>query len=148
MPTICVSQSPLHSAQCDDIIERLPQGIDTKIGSEGTYLSGGEQQRRAIARAILKNAPVVILDEATAFADPENEVLVQKAFAELTKHSTVIMIAHRLSTVRGADKIYVLDHGEIAEQGTHDELTAKGGLYSEMWKEYQSAVNWKVGGSA
>ena len=138
----------LHSAQCDDIIERLPQGIDTKIGSEGTYLSGGEQQRIAIARAILKNAPVVILDEATAFADSENEVIIQKAFAELTKHSTVIMIAHRLSTVRGADKIYVLDHGEIAEQGVHDELTAKGGLYSAMWKEYQSAVNWKVGGSA
>ena len=138
----------LHSAQCDDIIKRLPNGINTMLGADGTYLSGGEQQRIAIARAILKNAPVVILDEATAFADPENEVLVQKAFAELTKHSTVIMIAHRLSTVRGADKIYVLDHGEIAEQGTHDELIAKDGLYSEMWKEYQSAVNWKVGESA
>ena len=112
----------LHAAQCDDIIDRLPQGINTVLGSEGTYLSGGEQQRIAIARAILKKAPVVILDEATAFADPENEVLVQKAFTELTKHSTVIMIAHRLSTIRNADKIYVLDHGEVVETGKHDEL--------------------------
>ena len=135
----------LHAAQCDDIIERLPQGMDTVLGSEGTYLSGGEQQRIAIARAILKKAPVVILDEATAFADPENEVLVQKAFKELTKHSTVIMIAHRLSTIRNADKIYVLDHGEVVETGKHDELVEKGGLYSAMWKEYQSAISWKVG---
>ena len=115
------------------------------IGSEGTYLSGGEQQRIAIARAILKKAPVVILDEATAFADPENEVLVQKAFNELTKHSTVIMIAHRLSTIRNADMIYVLDKGEIAESGKHDELIGKNGLYSRMWKEYQVAISWKVG---
>lgn len=135
----------LHAAQCDDIIDRLPQGINTVLGSEGTYLSGGEQQRIAIARTILKKAPVVILDEATAFADPENEVLVQKAFSELTKHSTVIMIAHRLSTVRNADKIYVLDHGEVVEAGKHDELVEKGGLYSAMWKEYQSAISWKVG---
>ena len=135
----------LHAAQCDDIIDRLPQGINTVLGSEGTYLSGGEQQRIAIARAILMKAPVVILDEATAFADPENEVLVQKAFSELTKHSTVIMIAHRLSTVRNADKIYVLDHGEVVEAGKHDELVEKGGLYSAMWKEYQSAISWKVG---
>ena len=135
----------LHAAQCDDIIERLPQGINTVLGSEGTYLSGGEQQRIAIARVILKKAPVVILDEATAFADPENEVLVQKAFTELTKHSTVIMIAHRLSTIRNADKIYVLEHGEVAEVGKHDELIEKGGLYSKMWKEYQSAISWKVG---
>jgi len=135
----------LHAAQCDDIIERLPQGMDTVLGSEGTYLSGGEQQRIAIARAILKKAPVVILDEATAFADPENEVLVQKAFTELTKHSTVIMIAHRLSTIRNAEKIYVLDHGEVVETGKHNELVEKGGLYSAMWKEYQSAISWKVG---
>lgn len=135
----------LHAAQCDDIIARLPQGINTVLGSEGTYLSGGEQQRIAIARSILKNAPVVILNEATAFADPENEVLVQKAFTELTKHSTVIMIAHRLSTIRNADKIYVLDHGEVVEEGRHDELVEKGGIYSAMWKEYQSAVSWKVG---
>ena len=135
----------LHAAQCDDIISRLPQGIDTVLGSEGTYLSGGEQQRIAIARAILKKAPVVILDEATAFADPENEVLVQKAFTELTKSSTVIMIAHRLSTIRNADKIYVLDHGEVVETGRHDELIERGGLYSTMWKEYQSAISWKVG---
>lgn len=135
----------LHAAQCDDILARLPQGIHTVLGSEGTWLSGGEQQRIAIARAILKKAPVVILDEATAFADPENEVLVQKAFTELTKHSTVIMIAHRLSTIRNADKIYVLNHGEVAEKGTHDELVEQGGLYSTMWKEYQRAASWKAG---
>lgn len=135
----------LHAAQCDDIIARLPQGIDTVLGSEGTYLSGGEQQRIAIARAMIKKAPVVILDEATAFADPENEVLVQKAFAELTKHSTVIMIAHRLSTIRNADRIYVLDRGQVVETGKHDELVRKGGLYSSMWREYMSAISWKVG---
>ncbi|MBQ7372925.1 MAG: ABC transporter ATP-binding protein [Blautia sp.] len=135
----------LHAAQCDDIIERLPQGMHTVLGSEGTYLSGGEQQRVAIARAILKKAPVVILDEATAFADPENEVLVQKAFTELTRHSTVIMIAHRLSTIRNADKIYVLDHGKVVEEGKHEELLLMDGLYSAMWKEYQSAIAWKVG---
>ena len=135
----------LHAAQCDDIIKRLPQGINTVLGSEGTYLSGGEQQRIAIARAILKKAPVVILDEATAFTDPENEVLVQRAFTELTKNSTVIMIAHRLSTIRNADKIYVLDHGEVVETGKHDELLKKGGLYHAMWTEYQSAISWKVG---
>lgn len=137
----------LKAAQCDDIINRLPQGIHTVLGSEGTYLSGGEQQRIAIARAMLKKAPVVILDEATAFADPENEVLVQKAFNELTRHSTVIMIAHRLSTIRNADKIYVLNHGEVSEAGKHEELIAKGGLYNSMWKEYQSAISWKVGDS-
>ena len=135
----------LHAAQCDDIIARLPQGIETVLGSEGTYLSGGEQQRIAIARAILKKAPVVILDEATAFADPENEVLVQKAFVELTKHSTVIMIAHRLSTIRNADQIYVLDGGEVVESGKHDELVKKDGLFSAMWTEYQRGLSWKVG---
>lgn len=144
-------KSALHDAQCDDIIARLPQGIDTVLGSEGTYLSGGEQQRIAIARAILKKAPVVILDEATAFADPENEVLVQKAFTKLTKHSTVLMIAHRLSTIRNADKIYVLNHGEVAESGKHEELLEKNGLYRAMWDEYQSTASWNItaeGGAA
>lgn len=137
----------LHRAQCDDIISRLPKGIHTVLGSDGTYLSGGEQQRIAIARAILKKAPVVILDEATAFADPENEVLVQKAFTELTKESTVIMIAHRLTTIRNADKIYVLDKGTVIEEGTHLELLDKNGLYQSMWIEYQQAASWKVGES-
>ncbi|MBQ8086895.1 MAG: ABC transporter ATP-binding protein [Clostridia bacterium] len=138
----------LHAAQCDDIIERLPQGIHTVLGSEGTYLSGGEQQRIAIARAMLKGAPVVLLDEATAFADPENEALVQKAFRELAKSSTVIMIAHRLSSVRGADRIYVLDQGKIVQEGTHDSLVAQEGLYRSMWEEYQKAIRWKVGDAA
>ncbi|MBQ7564543.1 MAG: ABC transporter ATP-binding protein [Lachnospiraceae bacterium] len=138
----------LLMAQCGDIIERLPQGTESVLGSEGTYLSGGEQQRIAIARAILKKAPVVILDEATAFADPENEALVQKAFLELTKHSTVIMIAHRLSTIKGADRIYVLDHGSVKEEGTHEELIKKNGLYTTMWQEYTQAISWKVGGNA
>lgn len=136
--------SALMAAQCGDILKKLPNGVDTVIGTEGTYLSGGEQQRIALARAILKDAPIVVLDEATAFADPENEVLIQKAFAQLTKGRTVIMIAHRLSTVVGADKIIVLDHGRMVEQGTHDELTAAGGLYSRMWTDYNQAVQWKI----
>ena len=119
-------RAALAAAQCQDIIEKLPDGMDTVIGTEGTYLSGGEQQRIALARAILKDAPVVVLDEATAFADPENEVLIQKAFAALTKGRTVIMIAHRLSTVVGADRIIVLDKGRVAGQGTHEELVAAG----------------------
>ena len=134
----------LQAAQCGDILEKLPDGLDTQIGSEGTYLSGGEQQRIALARAILKDAPIVVLDEATAFADPENEVLIQKAFAALTKGRTVIMIAHRLSTVVGADKIIVLEEGRIAEQGTHTELTVAGGLYARMWSDYNRAVQWKI----
>ena len=118
--------------------------MDTVIGTEGTYLSGGEQQRVALARAILKDAPIVVLDEATAFADPENEALIQKAFAALTKGRTVIMIAHRLSTVVNADKIIVLDCGRVAEEGTHEELVRAGGLYSRMWTEYNQAVKWKI----
>ena len=134
----------LSAAQCDDIIEKLPNGIDTMIGTEGTYLSGGEQQRVALARAILKDAPIVVLDEATAFADPENEALIQKAFVKLTEGRTVIMIAHRLSTVVGADRIIVLDSGHVEEQGTHAELLAANGLYARMWTDYRKAVNWKI----
>ncbi|MDO4291962.1 MAG: ABC transporter ATP-binding protein [Eubacteriales bacterium] len=136
--------SALKAAQCMDIVEKLPAGIDTQLGSEGTYLSGGEQQRIALARAILKDAPIILLDEATAFSDPENEVLIQKALTGLTKGCTVIMIAHRLSTVVGADRIIVLDQGHIAEQGTHRELIAAGGLYARMWTDYNQAVRWKI----
>jgi len=137
-------EAALAAAQCGDIIAKLPQGIDTVIGTEGTYLSGGEQQRVALARAILKDAPIVVLDEATAFADPENEALIQKAFAKLTQNRTVIMIAHRLSTVVGADKIIVLDRGCAVEEGTHDALVAAGGLYSRMWTDYNKAVQWRI----
>lgn len=137
-------EAALDAAQCRDIIEKLPDGMDTMLGSEGTYLSGGEQQRIALARAILKNAPIVVLDEATAFADPENEVLIQKAFAKLMKDRTVIMIAHRLSTVIGADKIIVLDEGHVVEQGTHAELKSAGGLYARMWTEYNQSLKWKI----
>ena len=134
----------LHAAQCDDILAKLPDGVDTKMGSDGTYLSGGEQQRVALARAILKDAPIVVLDEATAFADPENEALIQKAFARLMEGRTVIMIAHRLSTVVGADKIVVLDQGHVVEQGAHAELVSAGGLYARMWADYQTAAQWKI----
>ncbi|MBR1523292.1 MAG: ABC transporter ATP-binding protein [Lachnospiraceae bacterium] len=134
----------LSAAQCEDIIKKLPNGIDTVIGTEGTYLSGGEQQRVALARAILKGAPIVVLDEATAFADPENEALIQKAFAALTKERTVIMIAHRLSTVVGSDNIIVMDDGRVAEQGTHEELVAANGLYARMWKDYNQAALWRI----
>lgn len=140
-------QDALHKAQCDDIITKLPNGIDTVIGAKGVYLSGGEQQRIAIARVMLKNAPIIILDEATAFADPENEALVQKAFEELSKDKTVIMIAHRLTTVRNADRIIVLRDGKIEESGTHDMLAEKNGLYAKMWNDYQTSVSWKVGGA-
>ena len=138
----------LKDAMCWDIIEKLSDGIHTKIGSEGTYVSGGEAQRISIARAFLKNAPILILDEATAFADPDNEIMVQQAFSNLSKDKTVIMIAHRLSTVVDADKICVLTGGKIAESGKHDELLKKNGIYSHMWNEYQKSVNWKVGKGA
>lgn len=134
----------LESAQCSDIIEKLPEGIDTVIGSRGIFLSGGEQQRIAIAQAILKDAPIIILDEATAFADPDNESRVQAALSSLAKGRTVIIIAHRLTTVLGADRIFVLDGGEIKEQGTHQELIEQNGLYSQMWKSYQTSIQWKV----
>ncbi len=134
----------LKAAQCMDIIEKFPEGIHTVIGTKGVYLSGGEQQRIAIARAVLKNAPILILDEATAFADPDNEAKVQAAFAELAKGKTVIMIAHRLSTVANADCIYVVQDGRIAEAGTKDTLCAKDGLFAKMWRDYQSSVQWKV----
>ncbi|MBD8918508.1 MAG: ABC transporter ATP-binding protein [Lachnospiraceae bacterium] len=135
----------LRQAQCMDIVEKMPDGVHTVIGTNGVYLSGGEGQRIAIARALLKNAPIIILDEATAFADPDNEVRVQAAFKELAKDRTVIMIAHRLSTVTSADCIYVLKDGSIAEHGTDSELKNKGGIYAEMMKNYISSVNWKVG---
>lgn len=134
----------LHAAQCDDIIQKFPDGAGTAVGTKGVYLSGGERQRIAIARAVLKNAPVIILDEATAFADPDNEAKVQKAFSELSKGKTVIMIAHRLSTVADADCIYVIKDGLIAESGRRDELLEKNGVFAEMWKEYAASVEWKV----
>jgi len=134
----------LKAAQCMDIIEKFPAGIHTVIGTKGVYLSGGEQQRIAIARAMLKNAPILILDEATAFADPDNEAKVQAAFARLAKGKTVLMIAHRLSTVANADCIYVVQDGQIAESGTKDELCAQNGLFARMWQDYQASVQWKV----
>ena len=134
----------LKAAQCMDIVEKFPEGIHTVIGTKGVYLSGGEQQRIAIARAMLKNAPILLLDEATAFADPDNEARVQAAFAQLAKGKTVIMIAHRLSTVANADCIYVVRDGQIAESGTKDELCAQNGLFARMWQDYQASVQWKV----
>lgn len=135
----------LKNAQCEDIIEKLPKGIDTVIGSKGIYLSGGEAQRIAIARAMLKNAPILILDEATAFADPDNEAKVQAAFSKLSQGKTVIMIAHRLSSVKDVDCIYVLKDGRICQSGKNDELVAADGIYSHMWNEYNKSVCWKVG---
>ena len=137
-----------HAAQCDDILEKLPQGLDTVVGAKGVYLSGGEAQRIALARAILKDAPIVVLDEATAFADPENEALIQKAFGELTRGKTVLMIAHRLSTVQNVDQILVMEKGMVKEQGSHQRLLEKKGLYARMWQDYQQAATWKVGKEA
>lgn len=134
----------LKNAQCDDILEKLPDGMDTMIGTKGVYLSGGEQQRIAIARVMLKNTPIIILDEATAFADPDNETRVQAAFSKLSQGKTVIMIAHRLSTVAGADRIYVVKGGQIAESGSSRELMERGGLFARMWQNYQTSIQWKV----
>lgn len=141
-------RAALAAAQCDDIVAKLPQGINTMLGPGGAYLSGGEVQRVALARAILKDAPIVVLDEATAFADPENEALIQRAFAHLACGRTVIMIAHRLSTVVGADKIVVLDQGRVQETGTHAELLSRDGLYAKMWAEYDRAASWKIAAAA
>ena len=135
----------LKAAKCEDIIDKLPKGIHTVVGDKGVYLSGGEQQRISIARAILKNAPILILDEATAFADPDNETKVQNAIAELANGKTVIMIAHRLSTVKNCDCIYVMKDGAVCESGTHQELMSKNGQYKSMYEEYSRSVNWKVG---
>lgn len=134
----------LHVAQCDDILAKCPEGVNTIYGTKGVYFSGGEIQRLMLARAILKQADIVVLDEATAFADPENEVLIQKAFSELTQNCTVLMIAHRLSTVRNADTIVVLSEGKVVEQGNHDELRSHGGLYAKMWANYERAASWKI----
>lgn len=134
----------LEAAQCQDIIEKLSKGVDTVVGTKGVYLSGGEQQRIAIARAILKNAPILILDEATAFADPDNEVRVQQALSVLSKGKTVIMIAHRLSSITAADCIYVLKDGEIVESGTHSGLIEKNGIFTKMWRNYSEAAEWKI----
>lgn len=134
----------LSLTQCDDIIDELPDGINTVIGSEGTYLSGGQQQRIALARAVLKDAPIIILDEATALADPENEYLIQKAISKITKDKTVIMIAHRLSSVKNVDKIYVVENGRIVEEGNHHTLIDSGGIYSRMWDEFNQSIQWKV----
>ena len=134
----------LSAARCDEIIERLPDGIHTVVGKDGIFFSGGEAQRIAIARAILKDAPIILLDEATAFTDPENEYQIQQALSELSKGKTVVIVAHRLSTIQNVDKIYVVEKGEIAEQGSHTELLATDGLYAKMWKEYQTIFSWNI----
>ena len=134
----------LHLAECDDIITKLPQGIETVIGSKGTYLSGGELQRICIARAILKDADIIILDEATAFADPENEYLIQKAFTSLSKNKTVLMIAHRLSSIKNANQIFVIQNGTIIESGKHQELLKNNGVYQKMWNDYQKSIEWRL----
>ena len=139
-------ESALINSGSKEIIERLENGLDTVYGTKGTYFSGGEAQRLSIARAFLKDADIIILDEATAFADPENEHLIQESFKKLSKNKTTLMIAHRLSTVIDADKILVIDKGKIVEEGTHAELIGVDGQYKKLWEEYQKSVNWKIGG--
>ena len=136
------------AAQCHDFISKLPDGYHTVVGTKGIHLSGGERQRIAIARAIIKDAPVIVLDEATAFSDPENEYLIQKAFERLMLGKTVIIIAHRLSTIRHADKILVMEKGRLVEEGTHDALLVSGGRYAQMWEHYNEATLWKIHGKA
>ena len=133
------------AARCHEFIEQLSNGYQTVIGSTGVHLSGGERQRIAIARAIVKDAPIIVLDEATAFSDPENEYLIQKAFEKLIQNKTVVMIAHRLSTIRNADQILVMEKGCLIESGTHDELLKKDGKYAQMWSSYTESINWKIG---
>lgn len=137
-------QKATKAAQCHDFIEKLPDGYHTMIGASGIRLSGGERQRIAIARAIIKDAPIIVLDEATAFSDPENEYLIQKAFEKLIQNKTVIMIAHRLSTIRNADQILVMEHGQLIEQGTHDTLMERQGKYTQMWNSYMESISWKI----
>ena len=136
------------AAQCHDFIMKLPNGYDTVIGTKGIHLSGGERQRIAIARAIIKNSPIIVLDEATAFSDPENEYLIQKAFEKLMQNKTVIIIAHRLSTIRNADKIIVMENGYLIECGDHNSLIQKNGRYHQMWQHYTEAIDWKINGKA
>ena len=140
-------QRAVDLSQSREIIYSLPQGLDTIIGSRGTYLSGGEQQRIALARSILKDAPIVLLDEATAFADPENEHLIRKALKALSQDKTTLMIAHRLNSVVDADQILVLDKGRIVEKGSHEQLLQKQGIYAAMWAEYQTSIDWKIASS-
>ena len=141
-------QAALINSGSKEIVDNLEKGLDTVYGTKGTYFSGGESQRLAIARAFLKNAKLIILDEATAFADPENEHIIQESFKKLSKDKTTLMIAHRLSTVVDADKILVIEDGKIKESGKHTELLDKNGLYKKLWEEYQRSVNWKLGGKS
>ena len=138
----------IKGARCVDIVEKLPQGIDTLVGPGGSHLSGGEQQRILLARALLKDAPILVLDEATAYADPENEALIQAAIAELARKRTVLMVAHRLSTVVDADNVFVMDGGKVIERGTHEQLMAVGGVYAEMWSDYVRGSEWRIGDEA